>query len=78
MRHCRFGQPQITDNPDNAKTLALSARRLAQVMFIARRELQPDVVYRAAYMEYDVTCPETEGMTANELLDWLFSREVRA
>ncbi|CAE7341938.1 unnamed protein product [Symbiodinium necroappetens] len=45
------------------------------VMFIARRELQPDVVYRAAYMEYDVTCPETEGMTANELLDWLFSRE---
>ena len=46
-------------------------------MFIARRELQPDVVYRAAYMEYDVTCPETEGMTANELLDWLFSREAR-
>ncbi|CAE7220593.1 unnamed protein product [Symbiodinium pilosum] len=45
------------------------------VLFIARRELQPNVVYRATYTEYDVTCPETEGMAANELLDWLFSRE---
>lgn len=26
-------------------------------------------------MEYDVTCPEAEGKAADELIEWLFSRE---
>lgn len=45
------------------------------ILFIARQQLDPTVVYRATYMEYDVTCPEAEGKDADELIDWLFSRE---
>jgi len=45
------------------------------ILFIARRQLDPRVVYRATYMEYDVTCPEAEGKNADELIEWLFSRE---
>ncbi|CAE8638435.1 unnamed protein product [Polarella glacialis] len=44
------------------------------VMFIARRQLREDTVYRATYVEYDVTCPETEGMGPEELLGWVFDR----
>lgn len=33
------------------------------------------MVYRATYMEYDVTRPETEGLAADALIEWLFSRE---
>ncbi|CAK8986010.1 unnamed protein product [Durusdinium trenchii] len=45
------------------------------ILFIARQQLDPNVVYRATYMEYDVTCPEAEGLKADELVEWLFSRE---
>ncbi|CAJ1327823.1 unnamed protein product, partial [Effrenium voratum] len=45
------------------------------VLFISRQQLEPFVVYRATYMEYDVTRPETEGLAADALIEWLFSRE---
>mmetsp|Transcript_34310 Transcript_34310/g.102537 ORF Transcript_34310/g.102537 Transcript_34310/m.102537 type:complete len:295 (+) Transcript_34310:1-885(+) len=44
------------------------------VLFLARRQLREDAVYRATYIEYDVDKPETEGLEPKALLDWLFSR----
>lgn len=44
------------------------------VAFFASGHLREDVIYRATYLEYDVTRPETEGMDATQLLTWLFSR----
>lgn len=44
------------------------------VIFIASQRLREDVVYRATYIEYDVTHPESAGMEPGPLLEWLFSR----
>jgi len=44
------------------------------VLFLARRQLREDAVYRATYVEHDVAQPDSEGLGPGPLLEWLFSQ----
>jgi len=45
------------------------------VFFLASHALRADAVYRATYAEFDVDRPETDGLEARPLLEWLFGQE---